>query len=124
MMWFFPLAADVTAAGQSALLASVLLIALGLVEVIKYLVKNWSGKPKEKPATGLTSSEREALFCNKSILISMEKILMKTDDDGVPMVYMPRGFAKDMVETQRQLAKTMDFMATLMERWDRERTPK
>jgi len=117
-MYMIPFAADVSSAGQSAILASVLLIALGLVEVIKYLMKNRNGKIK-RPT--LTPGEREALFHNKIALDSLEKILTKTDDDGVPMVYMPRGFAKDMVETQRQMANTMAKLATLMERWDSER---
>ena len=122
----FPLAAEtMNASVLGSIIGGFLVVTIGLVETIKYFIskRNGTTKPQiveiEKPVPILTSNERTALFETHQCVGNIEKLTAKTDDDGVPMIYMPRGFAKEMVATQKQIAKTMDKMAVLMDRWDR-----
>ena len=49
----------------------------------------------------------------------MKDVILRTDDDGTPLVYTPRSVARhqaDIMETQRRIATSIELQTKLLER--------
>ena len=87
-------------------------LALGLVEVIKLLINKFSNNKGANGKSVLTPEEQYQL----QMLSDMHA---KTDEDGMPVWYVPRSWGamqEKMVETLRDIASNQDKMSDTQER--------
>lgn len=84
------------------LAAVVVALSVIVVELGKVLVQKVSGKPKNG---ALSSKEQEALY-------RIDRTLLKTDNDGIPLTYFPRSF----IEGQKELTLEIRSLSRVLER--------
>ena len=102
-------------AQSGGLVAVVVVLSMTIVELFKFMLSKMGNKKNGS----LSVVEHEALF-------RIDKLLSKTDGDGVPMCFVPRGWLavqkdileinQDILDINKEIKSNQDTMIRLLEK--------
>jgi len=107
-----------------AIVGLAVVLAQGLVGIIKILSSKLIGDKKQlECAGGLTDEQNQIFIEHGQMLKNMYEMHNRYDSEGVPLIYVPRGWSetqKEIVKMLADIASTQSRTLDIIERLERK----
>lgn len=112
---------------ETPMIAGMVALSMTLVELVKVLIGKYTKRNGNGAGgcRGLTPDEHKALFRVRDEVAQIKAIHTPIDQDGIPLVQVPRGWAKTqerIVQTCSEISKTQEKMLAVLQHWSRKKS--